>query len=89
MNEESGTSTLKLVNCAEMVNCEATLLREIADGGMKQKDVASTYGLALLSSERDQIDWTKVNQAIIARWGHSGLVRIKTEAWRLARSRAR
>jgi hypothetical protein len=68
----------------ELRNCEATLLAEIADPAMKQKDVASTYGLAILSSERNRVDWAKVNQAIMARWSRSGLERIKAQAWKLA-----
>jgi hypothetical protein len=68
-------------------NCEAALLQEIADPRMKQADVASTYGLALLSSERDQIDWSKVNAAIMARWSQSGLLRIKKAAWKLAEAK--
>lgn len=68
----------------ELALCEQTLLKETADPHMKQADVASTYGLAMLSSERDTIDWAKVNQAIMARWSRSGLVRIKEAAWKLA-----
>ena len=71
----------------ELRNCEEALLQEIADPRMKQADVASTYGLAMLSSERDQIDWSKVNAAIMARWSQSGLLRIKKAAWKLAEAK--
>ena len=63
----------------ELADCEATLLREIADGTLRQRDIAQTYALALRSSE--PVDWRKVNHAIVARWSFSGLERIKTLAW--------
>lgn len=66
----------------ELANCENTLLREIANPVFKRKDVAATYALALRSSERDRIDWRRVNEAIIARWSSSALVWIKRRAWR-------
>ena len=65
----------------ELAGCEAMLLREIADKRMKRNDVAQTYALALRSSERDRIDWRKVNEAIIARWSFSALTWIKERAW--------
>ena len=65
----------------ELCSCEQTLLREIGDKEFKQINVAKTYGLSLRSSERDVIDWEKVNKAIIARWSKSGLQRIKEIAW--------
>ena len=65
----------------ELVDCEATILREIADPQMHQRDVSQTYRLILESSECDRVDWAKVNGAIIARWSRSGLLRIKTQAW--------
>lgn len=66
----------------ELANCEATLLDEIANPQMKRADVASTYGLAILSGERDKIDWKRVHAAIVARWSVYALVWIKTEAWK-------
>lgn len=65
----------------ELANCESHLLREIADPAMNRKDVAQSYALAMKSSERDQIDWAKVNKAIMARWSASGLKWIKESAW--------
>lgn len=71
----------------ELANCEATLLREIACKDMKRKDVAQTYALAMLSSERDSINWRKVNEAIVSRWSMYALTWIKTMAWGLNRKR--
>lgn len=65
----------------ELAACEATLLREIADPAMKRLDVAKTYALALRSSERDRVDWRKVNEAICKRWSMSALTWIKEKAW--------
>lgn len=64
----------------EMAHCEATLLREIADPAMKRIDVAQTYWFSLRSSE--EVDWAKVNQAIIARWSFNALTKIKEAAWK-------
>ena len=65
----------------ELACCESTLLSEIADKRFKQKSIAKTYALAIRSSERDQVDWLKVNKAIIARWSMAGLERILKMAW--------
>ena len=67
----------------ELADCENTILREIADKQFKRRSVALTYALALRSSERDRIDWRKVNEAIIARWSRSALEWIKKEAWKI------
>ncbi len=63
----------------ELINCEATILEEIR-AGAKRKDVAQTYALALRSSERIMIDWTRVNRAIMERWSVSALNWIKNKA---------
>ena len=66
----------------ELANCENALLQEIGDKHFKRRDIAKTYWLAIRSSERDSINWAKVNQAIIARWSISALEWIKTQAWK-------
>lgn len=43
----------------ELADCEATLLREIAEPSCKRKNVAKTYALAMRSSE--PINWGNVN----------------------------
>ncbi len=65
----------------EMADCEATMLREIAEPSCKRKDVAKSYALTLRSSERPSVNWKKVNAAIIARWSLSALAWIKRQAW--------
>ena len=65
----------------ELAACESVLLREIAMPEMRRRDIAQTYRLALQSSERDKIDWKKVNAAIIERWSVSALTWIKEQAW--------
>jgi hypothetical protein len=66
----------------ELADCENTLMREIEDRRMKQRDVAITYGLTLRSSERARVDWYRVNTAIIERWSPAGLENIKRLAWK-------
>jgi len=64
----------------ELMTCERTLLDEIAEPSSVRLDIAKTYCLALRSSERDKVDWGKVNRAIIERWSISALYWIKKKA---------
>ncbi len=59
---------------------EQTILGEIADRRMNQKDVAKTYALILRDSP-NSVDWAKINEAIMNRWSFAGLERIKRMAW--------
>ena len=74
MSDDIREMTLRV----ELSNLEGLLLEEIADNRIKRKSVAKTYCLALQSSE---IDWQKVNEAIISRWSVSALEYIKRLAW--------
>ena len=65
----------------EITCVESVIENEIAHG-MRQKDIAQTYALALASSY--PTDWARVNKAIIERWSISGLQRIKKMAWKEA-----
>jgi len=70
----------------EMVDVEERILREIADPRMKRRDVALTYAFGVRQTgavygTTEQIDWPKVNRAIIDRWSLSALKWIKEEAW--------
>jgi hypothetical protein len=67
----------------ELANCEQQLLEEIANPQMKREDVAQTYGLTLMSSECERVDFAKVNAAISQRWSRSALKWIKDRAWNL------
>ena len=66
----------------ELTNCEATLLRDIAEPTATRRYVAETYALAIRSSYHPTVDWGKVNRAIIERWSLSALNWIKREAWK-------
>lgn len=70
---------------AEMVGVEGAILREIAEPQMKRDDIALTYAFGLRSSE--EIDWPKVNKAIMDRWSLSALKYIKERAWKLHEGR--
>lgn len=63
--------------------CTSVILNEI-EQGLRMKDIASTYGMAIVSEARDvdKPDWKAINRAIVAEWGMRGLVRIKNAAWR-------
>jgi hypothetical protein len=67
-----------------LTNCESALLHDAECPETSRRDIASTYGLAILSGEA--IDWRRVNAAISERWGVRGLASIKAEAWRKVES---
>ena len=67
-----------------MQNCESVLLMECGIKQIKRNDIAITYRFAMEAEKegRENIDWEKVNMAIIERWSKSGLEYIKTQAWK-------
>lgn len=62
----------------ELIDPEGTIENEIKQGGT-QTDIAKTYYFAIKSSVN--VDWKRINKAIIERWSISGLNRVKTMAW--------
>lgn len=62
----------------EMTNREITILNEISHKECKRKDIALTYYFCMVPKE--EIDYKKINKAIIERWSFSGLEYIKEEA---------
>ena len=68
-----------------MVDCTRTILTAIREG-LPQREIASDYGLALVSAahDADNPDWSAINRAILDRWSMSGLEQIKRDAWKLA-----
>lgn len=68
-----------------MVDPEGQILREIADKRMTRDDVKLTYAFALY--QQNEVDFAKVNRAIMDRWSIAALRYIKDGAWRLARQR--
>lgn len=58
----------------------ALLLREIGDFRYGRRAVAKTYRAALLSSQRDRVDWQAVDNAILRRWGVEVLKQIREQA---------
>lgn len=60
-------------------NYEELILNEIKDRKLKQIDIAKTYSLIL--KQNIDVDWGKINRAILSRWKHSGLDKIKRVAW--------
>lgn len=67
-----------MAGAIELADCTNVLLDEIAMQEAKRKDIALTYRLAMQSSE--DVDWAKVNRAIIDRWSFSALKYIKEMA---------
>lgn len=65
----------------ELACCESVIEDECQRKGSTQKDVASLYAMALVSTWKT--DWLRANNAIAARWP-KGLERVKTMAWKMA-----
>lgn len=70
----------------ELVDAEGELLRAIADPSCNRDDIADDYAYALFCSTvgggTQEVDWPKVNAAILTRYSPGGFRYIKTRAWR-------
>lgn len=60
------------------------LLVAIADKRMFRDDIALDYALCLNDPE---VDWRRVNEAILDRWSMAGLRYIKARAWKIVGAR--
>ncbi len=63
----------------ELVNPDRVILEEIAMPKMTRNSVALTYAFCL--RQRDDVDFGKINRAILSRWSFSALDYIKARAW--------
>ncbi len=68
----------------EIMDVESVLENEIAKG-LKQKDVAETYAMALVVRHY-KVDFARMNKAILAKWPR-GLERVKNMAWKIMEER--
>jgi hypothetical protein len=91
VSDKGTLADLKIKSCwgkfgatIQMQNCESVLLMECGSPQIKRNGIAITYRLAMEADRdgRENINWEKVNTAIIARWSKSGLRYIKERAWR-------
>jgi hypothetical protein len=75
---------------SEFENLTALILREIAT--LHQADVAKTCAIAIETYLRteggENVDWKKINAAIVNRWSPSGRERVLTMAWKIVESAA-
>jgi hypothetical protein len=69
----------------ELMACESVIENEI-NMGLKQKDIAQTYAMAMVSSW--PTDWARVNKAIMAKWP-KGLNRVKEMAHKIVAEKRR
>lgn len=65
----------------ELMNVEKCILEEIAEKEATRDSIATTYAFGI--RQKKEIDWKKVNRAIIDRWSLSALKYIKEKAWRM------
>lgn len=76
----------------ELVDAEGELMRAIADPSLNRDDIADDYAYALLCSVQgggtQEIDWPKVNAAILERYSPGGFRYIKDRAWRKIKAAA-
>jgi hypothetical protein len=73
--------SLKLDDAGKIANVDfvAWIFNEIEDSVYTRKDVARTYAILIQKGHKD---WSAINTAIMKRWSKSGLLWIKTEAWK-------
>jgi len=69
----------------ELMDAEEIILREIADKNLTRDNVALTYAFCI--SSREEIDYGKINRAIVARWSMGALAYIKHNAWKIVEGR--
>ena len=60
---------------------ENQILREIKEGHT-QKSITLTYAFCIRDHQHN-VNWTRINKAIIKRWSMSGLNNVKRIAWKL------
>lgn len=64
--------------------CEDVIENEIKQG-LRRKDVALTYAMALRSEAAGrETDWKRINAAILTKWVKRGLTVVKNRAWDIA-----
>lgn len=61
------------------VNFVQWIMTEINDHAFKRAQVADTYAILIKKGHKD---FAEINTAILKRWSPSGLLWIKTEAWK-------
>ena len=59
-----------------------TILGEIENKKLTQKDVAKTCALAI-ALHHEETDWKAINEAIVKRWSLSARERVLTMAWKI------
>ena len=69
----------------ELMGCEEIILQEIADKNFTRDSIVITYAFCIDSSEKP--NFSKINKAIIDKWGRSVLKYIKSEAWKLRKGK--
>lgn len=69
-----------------LLNCEEVIEREIADKECTRDTLALTYAFAIGS--KYDVDFARINEAILSRYAPSGLDYIKRKAWQLIEQRS-
>ena len=78
---QKGTRLMQI----QMVDPQQVILEEIADGRLTRDDVALTYAIAI--RQKSEMDWPRVNAAILERWSMDALFYIKRKAWAVVEGR--
>ena len=63
-----------------------TVLDEISNPQLKQRDIAKTCALIIMS--KVEADWKAINAAIVERWSPSARERVLGMAWRMIEKRS-
>ena len=70
----------------ELSTPTATVLSEIENKQLKQKDIAKTCVIIIISGV--DADWEAINAAIVKRWSKSARERVLTMAWKMVEKRS-
>ena len=65
----------------QLLDCERIILQMVADKEAIRDSIVTPYAFAICSDE--EIDFKKINMAIIERWSMNALRYIKHKAWKL------
>ena len=63
-----------------------TVLDEISNPKLKQRDIAKTC--AIIITSRVEADWKAINEAIVKRWSPSARERVLGMAWKMIEKRS-
>lgn len=75
-------------NVDEEMRLTDEIIAKIEDRNNKRNKIAYEYGWLLQSRHSNDLNWEKINNAIVERWSISALGYIKDKAWKIVQANA-